>query len=232
MKSGIRVGLILGVSFIISAVIFGSYFYRAQNPGQTITVVGAASQNFEADTVKWTLNIEEDISGDNLSAGYEKLKTVREKIFALLATKGMGRFYHDETPQVYKEYDYTSRRGSSGVTIPTDDLCHYRPGGYGGKDGLESLELLNGGRSTQIWSIFIPALMNLKRNWWGSNENAQTGRKDGGTDHVKVGKIVSVRSGVFQITEPIPPGRSRRIHDTSTRHQQILGHGPCDVCLK
>ena len=32
MKSGIRVGLILGVLFIISAVIFGSYFYRAQNP--------------------------------------------------------------------------------------------------------------------------------------------------------------------------------------------------------
>src|SRR5690554_2970290 len=108
MNSSIKTGLILGVSLIISALIFGSYFYQAQSPGQTITVVGAASRNFEADTVKWTLNIEEDVLGDNLSAGYERLKMVREKIFALLAAKGINPgSVTMKPPQVYKEYDYT-----------------------------------------------------------------------------------------------------------------------------
>ncbi|HBL36926.1 MAG TPA: hypothetical protein DDZ55_08980, partial [Firmicutes bacterium] len=109
MNSGFKVGLIIGVSLIISAVIFGSYFYQAQSPGQTISVVGAASQDFEADTVKWTLNVEEDVVGDNLQEGYDKLKAVRERIFGLLAAKGIDRESITMKPaQVYKEYDYTA----------------------------------------------------------------------------------------------------------------------------
>ena len=69
MKSE-HVGLILSAALIASAVVLAPILPGAE-PGADHHCGGAASQNFEADTVKWTLNIEEDISGDNLAAGYE-----------------------------------------------------------------------------------------------------------------------------------------------------------------
>ncbi len=226
MNSGIRAGLLLGVSLIISALIFGSYFYRAQNPGQTITVVGAASQNFEADTVKWTLNIEEDVLGDNLPAGYEKLKTVREKIFALLATKGIGGdSITMKPPQVYKEYDYTSEarvfrgyRFQQTIYVITDQVDTVE------KLAFDSMELLNGGTINSNLEYFYSGIDELKKELVGEatkNARERAERMVEQTD-VKVGKIVSVRSGVFQITEPYSTRvEAGGVHDTSTRHQQI-----------
>ena len=116
MNTGIKVGFILGCSLIIAAVIFGSYFYQAQSPGQTISVVGAASRDFEADQVKWTLNIEEEVLGDNLTAGYVKLQAVREK-FSLYLKQRIGRDCITMKPaHVYKEYDYTTNARVFGVT--------------------------------------------------------------------------------------------------------------------
>jgi hypothetical protein len=226
MKSRISVGLILGAALIASAVVFGSYFYRAQNPGQTITVVGAASQNFEADTVKWTLNIEEDISGDNLAAGYEKLKTAREKIFALLAAKGIGPDgITMKPPQVYKEYDYTSEarvfRGyhfQQTIYVITNQVDAVE------KIAFDSVELLNGGTINSNLEYFYSGIDELKKELVGeATKNArERAEKMVEQTDVKAGKIISVRSGVFQITEPHSTRvEAGGIHDTSTRRQQI-----------
>ncbi len=226
MNSGFKMGLILGVSLIISAVIFGSYFYRAQNPGQTITVVGAASRNFEADTVKWTLNIEEDILGDNLATGYGRLKAVREKIFALLATKGIGQDCITMKPaQVYKEYDYTAEarifRGyhfQQTIYVITDQVDTVE------KMAFDPLELLDGGTINSNLEYFYSGIDELKKELVGeATKNArERAEKMVEQTDVKVGKIVSVRSGVFQITEPYSTRvEAGGIHDTSTRHEQI-----------
>lgn len=226
MNSGIRAGLILGVSLIISAFVFGLYFYRAQNPGQTITVVGAASQNFEADTVKWTLNIEEEILGDNLSAGYERLKTIREKIFALLASKGVGPdCITMKPPHVYKEYDYTSEtrifRGyhfQQTIYVITDQVDTVE------KMAFDPVELLDGGTINSNLEYFYSGLDELKKELVGeATKNArERAEKMVEQTDVKVGKIISVRSGVFQITEPHSTRvEAGGIHDTSTRYQQI-----------
>ncbi|HHU50464.1 MAG TPA: SIMPL domain-containing protein [Firmicutes bacterium] len=226
MNSGFKTGLILGVSLIIAAVIFGSYFYRAQSPGQTITVVGAASQNFEADTVKWTLNIEEDILGENLSAGYKRLKAVRERIFSLLETKGIGRDCVTMKPvQVYKEYDYTAEarifrgyRFQQTLYVITDQVDMVE------KMASDPMELLNSGTINSHLEYFYSGLDELKKELVGAatknaRERAEKMVED--TD-VQVGKIISVRSGVFQITEPNSTRvEAAGIHDTSTRQQQI-----------
>lgn len=226
MKSGISVGLILGVALIVSAVVFGSYFYQAQNPGQTITVVGAASQNFEADTVKWTLNIEEDIAGDNLAAGYEKLKTAREKIFALLATKGIGSdAITMKPPQVYKEYDYTSEaRVFRGYHFQQTIYVNTNKVDAVEKMAFDSVELLNGGTINSNLEYFYSGIDELKKELVGeATKNArERAEKMVEKTDVKVGKIISVRSGVFQITEPNSTRvEAGGIHDTSTRQQQI-----------
>lgn len=226
MNSGIKTGFILGVSLIISAVIFGSYFYRAQNPGQTISVVGAAAQKFEADTVKWTINIEEDIAGNNLSAGYERLKAIREKIFALLEAKGIGRDSVTMKPaQVYKEYDYTSEtrifRGyhfQQTLYVITGQVDTVE------KMAFDPVELLDGATINSNLEYFYTGIDELKKELVGEatkNARERAERMVAQTD-VKVGKIISVRSGVFQITEPNSTRvESGGIHDPSTRQQEI-----------
>ena len=180
---GFKTGLILGVSLIIAAVIFGSYFYQAQSPGQTITVVGAASQNFEADTVKWTLNIEEDILGENLSAGYKRLKAVRERIFSLLETKGIGRDCVTMKPvQVYKEYDYTAEarifrgyRFQQTLYVITDQVDMVE------KMASDPMELLNSGTINSHLEYFYSGLDELKKELVGAaTKMLGNGRKDGG----------------------------------------------------
>ncbi|NLW60423.1 MAG: SIMPL domain-containing protein [Firmicutes bacterium] len=226
MNSGIKVGFILGCSLIIAAVIFGSYFYQAQSPGQTISVVGAASRDFEADQVKWTLNIEEEVLGDNLTAGYVKLQAVREKIFALLETKGIGRDCITMKPaHVYKEYDYTTNarvfRGyqfQQTIYVITDQV-----------DAVEALAfdpvaLLDGGTINSTLEYFYSGIDELKKELVGeATKNArERAEKMVEQTAVQVGKIISVRSGVFQITEPHSTRvEAYGIHDTSTRRQQI-----------
>ncbi|HHT48703.1 MAG TPA: SIMPL domain-containing protein [Firmicutes bacterium] len=226
MNSGTKVGLIIGVSLIISAVIFGSFFYRAQSPGQTISVVGAASKNFAADKVKWTLNIEEDVLGNNLSEGYEKLKAIRENLFALLETKGIGRDCITLKPaQVYKEYDYTAEarifRGyhfQQTIYVITDQVDTVE------KMALDPVELLDGGTINSNLEYFYSGIDELKKELVGeATKNArERAEKMVEQTDVKIGKIVSVRSGVFQITEPYSTRvEAAGIHDTSTRNEQI-----------
>ncbi len=226
MNSGLKVGLIIGVSLIISAVIFGSYFYQAQSPGQTISVVGAASQDFEADTVKWTLNIEEDVVGDNLQAGYDQLKAVRERIFGLLAAKGIDRESLTMKPaQVYKEYDYTNNarifRGyhfQQTIYVITDQVDTVE------QMAFDPVELLDGGTINSNLEYFYTEIDDLKKELVGAatlNAKERAEKMLEQTD-AKLGKMISVRSGVFQITEPNSTRvEAGGIHDTSTRKEQI-----------
>mgnify|MGYP001953943849 CR=1 FL=1 len=219
-------GLFIGVSLIISAIIFGSYFYQAQSPGQTINVTGAASQDFEADTVKWTLNLEEDVYGENLAEGYAKLATIREKIFALLESKGVGRESVTlKPPQVYKEYDYTNNarifRGyhfQQTIYVITDQVDAVE------EVAFNPVKLLAGGTINSNLEYFYSRIDELKKELIGeATKNArERAEKMVEQTDVKVGKIVSVRSGVFQITEPNSTRvEAYGIHDTSTRQQQI-----------
>lgn len=41
MKNNLKLGLIIGLSFIISALILGTFFYQAQKPQNTVKKVTA-----------------------------------------------------------------------------------------------------------------------------------------------------------------------------------------------
>lgn len=226
MDSGLKVGLIIGISLVISAVIFGSYFYRAQSPGQTISVVGAASQDFEADTVKWTLNIEEDVEGSNLQEGYEKLQVVRERLFSLLEKEGISQENITMKPaQVYKEYDYaTDTRVFRGYHFQQTIYVITKQVDVVERMAFNPVELLDGGTINSNLEYFYSQIDELKKELVGQatvNARERADKMLEQTD-VKLGNIVSVRSGVFQITEPNSTRtEAGGIHDTSTRNEQI-----------
>jgi hypothetical protein len=161
-----------------------------------------------------------------IAAGYEKLKTAREKIFALLAAKGIGPDgITMKPPQVYKEYDYTSEarvfRGyhfQQTIYVITNQVDAVE------KIAFDSVELLNGGTINSNLEYFYSGIDELKKELVGeATKNArERAEKMVEQTDVKAGKIISVRSGVFQITEPHSTRvEAGGIHDTSTRRQQI-----------
>lgn len=92
------------------------------------------------------------------------------------------------------------------------------------KLAFDSVELLNGGTINLNLEYFYSGIDELKKELVGEatkNSRERAEKMVEQTD-VKVGKIISVRSGVFQITEPHSTRvEADGIHDTSTRRRQI-----------
>ena len=64
---------ITGLSIIIAALVFGIFFYSSRIPDQTVRVVGYATQDFEADIIKWSFNFSIPVSINGLGEGYRQM---------------------------------------------------------------------------------------------------------------------------------------------------------------
>lgn len=68
---------IIGAAVVISAVILGIFFYSARSVSNTIRVTGYATEEFQADVVKWNFQLSSTVSLDRLTQGYDEM---REKL--------------------------------------------------------------------------------------------------------------------------------------------------------
>jgi hypothetical protein len=66
--------LLLGLSIIVSALIFGFFFYQSRISRDYVQVVGAATERFESDIVKWNITFEENTGLENIADGYRKIQ--------------------------------------------------------------------------------------------------------------------------------------------------------------
>ncbi len=80
--------IILGISFVVGAAVFGNYFYRSRMQDNTIRVVGAATKRFESDIVKWRISVGRNTGLGDASAGYSDTRKAFESLMAEL--KGAG----------------------------------------------------------------------------------------------------------------------------------------------
>ena len=74
--------LILGVSIVLAALVFGYFFYQTRSSRDFVQVVGAATQGFESDIVKWNITLQENTDLTNLREGYRNIQEKRDRLFA------------------------------------------------------------------------------------------------------------------------------------------------------
>lgn len=224
MKSQLKIATIVGLALVLSATILGVFFYQARQPQHTASVTGSASAEFEADTVKWSITLRETATPNQIKEGYLRLEESTKKLLSELQSKGITKNDITVKPiNAYKEYDNTGFSGynlEQSIMVISTDI-----------DKIESWALspsglLESGIIIQYSNLeyFYSDIDNLKKDLISDatvNARDRAQKMLVNTD-LTLGKIRSIRSGVFQITEPYSTMvSSSGIYDTSTRDKQI-----------
>ncbi len=217
--------LILGVSIILAALVFGYFFYQARSSRDFVQVLGAATQGFESDIVKWNLTLEESTDLNNIIEGYRNIQQKRDKLINILANKGISE--NDININPISIYNRWNREGevsgynlNQSLFIISSEI-----------ETIETLalnpdELLDQRIYFQTSSLeyFYSKIDDMKKDLLelaakNARERADMILKE--SNH-KAGKMIWSQAGVFQIIEPYSTEvESYGMYNTASRKKEI-----------
>ena len=217
--------IILGISFVVGAAVFGNYFYRSRAQGNTIRVVGAATKRYDSDIVKWRISVGRQTGLGDASAGYSDTRKAFEGLMAEL--KGAGISDKDVSVQPINRnptYDnsgnHTGYNFNQSVYVISSDLATIE------KLALNPDEMFQKGVALQSSSLeyYFSKLPDIKKELLAeatrdAKQRAVEIAKNSGSG---IGSMRSARAGIFQITEPYSTEVSDYgIYNTSTRQKDV-----------
>jgi hypothetical protein len=221
-RSAVLPASILAFGFVLAALVFGVLFYQARDTGDTVQTVGAATEQFTADVVKWRLSLTRQTGLDGQQAGYRGLAEDVRTLSAQLTGLGLpDTSVTVQPPSSNPTYGYngtpTGYQVQQALFVVSNDV-----------DVIEALaldpaSLQTGGASLQMSTLeyFYSDLDTLKRSLLAraTDDARARAREIVGRD---VEHMTAARAGVFQITEPYSTEvASYGMHSTSTRKQEI-----------
>ncbi len=216
--------LVLAAGMAGAALVFGLFFYGARHQRDAIDVTGLASQPFEADQVKWSLQLARRTSESGLAEGYARTHQDVEAVVHRLEQAGVP---------------------DSAITLqPITTQPVYGPQGPQGYQVMQSLFVLSSDLSAVEGLALNPAgmvpagtvlqesrleyfysgLADVKRSLLArATEDARKRAAEiAGSVGEKVGGVLSAQAGVFQITEPYSTETAAYgVYNTSSRKKEI-----------
>lgn len=225
MRSRFLVAVILGISLVLSSAVFGLFFYQSRLPQKTIRVVGAATQRFDSDVVKWRLTLSHNVDPGGLAAGSAKIGKDLASLVELLKANGFAE--KDLTVQPVNVNPMFGQGGGVTGYMITQNLFLVS----GDIEGVERLALNPGSLSDRGIVIqssnleyYCSSLSDIKKSLLAKATEDARRRGDEiakGTGD-RITRIESARVGVFQITEPFSTEVSDYgIYSTNTRVKDI-----------
>ncbi|NJD10665.1 MAG: DUF541 domain-containing protein [Gemmatimonadetes bacterium] len=224
-RRSLAAALVLALGLVLAAVIFGAFFYRARAPQQTVQVVGSATRSFVADVVKWRFTVSRPVSDAGLPAGYAQLRADVQHCRDLVRSRGLpdsALIVQPPTAQPLwgREGVRTGYTLQQPVFIISDRIADVEP------LALDPAAVLRAGAALEFSQLeyFYSGIASLKHELLSTATRDARERAAQIADNTdsRVGKIISARSGVFQITEPYSTEVSGLgMHATATRQQEI-----------
>lgn len=231
-NKNIMIAIIIGMGLILSSVIGGLFFYQAQKEEKTIKAVGIASRSFESDRAKWKVTIEEKAEPDQLAAAYQKINKQKERLLDILKDNGISIDNFNQNPiNVYEQHNYITKDGvqqrvfegynlSQNFYIISDKVDKIEKLAYNPAP-LFAEDIIIKNSNIQYFYTGIDQLKKDIISLAAANARERAAKMLEHTE-VKLGKTLSLNSGIFQITEPYSTDvSSSGIHNTSTREKQI-----------
>ncbi len=225
MKNRLWGVAILGVSFIIGAIIFGIFFYQSRQTPKTIKVVGMATQRFDSDIIKWRVTLARTVGFNEMKQGYEQIKGDLTGFNAYLKANGI-----DETSVTIQPVNtnpiYGQSNGITGYTIQQNLFILSNNVTALERLALAPSALVEKGIYLQSSNLeyYYSKLDTLKRNLLAAatSDAKKRATQIGKSTGDRVDKIVSAYSGVFQITEPYSTEvMDYGVYNTSGRKKDI-----------
>lgn len=220
-RSALLPALVLALGLVLAALVFGVLFYQARDTGDTVQTVGAATEQFTADVVKWRLSLTRQTGLGDQQAGYRGLAADVRALRAQLAGLGLPDTSITVQPPsanpTYTNGNVTGYQVQQALFVVSNDV-----------DVVEALaldpaSLQTGGASLQQSTLeyFYSDLDTLKRSLLArATDDARARARE--IVGAEVEHMTAARAGVFQITEPYSTEvASYGMHSTSTRKQEI-----------
>jgi len=217
--------LLLGLSMIIAALVFGFFFYQARSTRDYVQVVGAATKGFESDIVKWNVTFEENTDLVNMREGYRKIQEKRDRLVNILSGKEISEEDININPiTTQKRWDrngevvgYSLNQSLFIISSEVEQIEQL---------ALNPDELLDQDIFFQVSSLeyFYSEIDNLKKDLLAlATRNArERAEKILQESSHKPGKMIWSQAGVFQIIEPYSTEvQSYGMYNTSSRKKEI-----------
>lgn len=227
--------VITGLSLIFASAVLGWFFLQSRQETQIVKVVGYASEEFDSNVVKWTVSLSETISLSGIQQGYEKMAGRLTEFRSIWDQTGIRSEEFRIFPiNVNREY---GQSGHIGYTL-TQRI-------YIVSAETEKIEQLAINPETFVkkgvtfeqseMEFFNTELDSIKKQLLGkATQNARERAEEiVSTTDLKVDKLISARSGVFQITEPYSTEvAGYGIHNTSSSRKSIKVTLSADFSLR
>jgi uncharacterized protein len=216
---------VLGAGLVLGAVVFGVFFYQARTRSETIQVVGSASERFTSDVAKWRVTLARQVPDGGLADGYQRIREDLDRFLERLTAAGIDRAAVSVQPvNAQPQWGPNGREGYNlvqGLYVVSED-----------PDRLEELALnpgplLEGGVALEASQLeyYYSRIADLKHALLSrATEDARARATEiaSGSQNGSLGRMVSARAGVFQITEPYSTDvAAYGIHSTATREKEI-----------
>jgi hypothetical protein len=217
---------IISFGIIIAACVFGLFFYSSRIPDRTIRVVGYATQDFEADIVKWSFNLSVPVPLNGLNDGYRQMKNKLDTFQKIWDLKKIEVDEFQVRPvSVQKSYGEYGK--ISGYTIEQNIYIISKNINAIEKITINPVDFAKMNLAFEYSRIeyFSSQLEDIKKQLLSyATKNARERAEEivAMTESAKIGKMLSARAGIFQITEPLSTDiAGYGIHSTSTRNKTI-----------
>ncbi len=197
--------IIFSVCILLSAIIFGIFFYNSRITQNTIRVTGYATKRFDSDVVKWTMVISRPAGLNDMKTGYQLIRQDVETLTNELKKNGINDSEITIQP-VSSQQQYNRDGLVSGYTI--------RQTLYIISNNLNTIEKLarnpdfiyNKGiilESSYMEYNYSKISVLKKELLAEATKDAKSRALEiANSSGSKLGKMISARQGVFQITEP------------------------------
>lgn len=217
--------IILGVSFVFGAAVFGNYFYRSRMQDNTIRVVGAATRPYESDIVKWRVSVGRNTGLGDASVGYSDTRKAFESLMLELKTAGIGDSAISVQP-INRNPVYDNNGNQTGYSFTQSVYVISSDLGTVEKLALNPDEMSQKGVAIQSSALeyYFSKLPDIKKELLAeatrdAKQRAVEIAKNSGSG---IGSMRSARAGIFQITEPYSTDVSDYgIYNTSTRQKDV-----------
>lgn len=196
--------IILGVFIVLAFGILGWFFLQSKQTQQTVKVVGYATEEFESNVVKWSVSLSQTVSISGLNQGYVAMSKKQSEFEKLWEKAGIETSEYKVFPvNVNREYGQGGHVGytlNQRIYIISDEIEKVE------KLAIDPKLFVSGGITfdNSTMEFFSTELDEIKKQLLGkATQNARERAEEiVSTTDLKVDKLLSARSGVFQITEP------------------------------
>lgn len=213
---------VIAMGMVASSGLLGYSFVEGRRPSGTVRVVGSATVPFQSDVIKWRVQLVRSVASGAESAGFESLRSDRQRFLDRLSTAGVSADEVALQPVTTNPvYDRDGR--VSGMQLRQTFLVVSRD-----LEAVESLALDPGdlvrdglGLEGSKLEYFFEGIGELKRSLLQqASADARARALEVGGD--RLGPLVEARAGVFQIREPYSTEvQGYGVYDTQTRDKEI-----------